>query len=114
VLYGGYWLKENQEGNPDDFVKCPLWVAQYGLKPGPVSWKKYTLWQYTDGHNSPLPRARVEFYSSRDSVRVIIKHPAGSTRQTKLLGPKTARIEMRIAVADLILVRFRLDRPCGI
>jgi lysozyme len=57
VLYGGYGLKENLNGKPDDLlVKCPLWLSQYGPKPVlPVGWKKYTLWQYTDGHAGPPP-----------------------------------------------------------
>jgi lysozyme len=57
VLYGGYWLKESLDGRVDDILtKCPLWVAQYGPKAVlPVGWKKYTLWQYTDGHDGPPP-----------------------------------------------------------
>jgi lysozyme len=57
VLYGGYWLKENMNGKPDDLlVKCPLWLSQYGPKAVlPVGWKKYSLWQYTDGHDGPPP-----------------------------------------------------------
>ena len=57
VLYGGYWLKEALKGKPDDILsKCPLWLAQYGPKPAlPIGWKKYTLWQYTDGHEGPPP-----------------------------------------------------------
>jgi lysozyme len=57
VLYGGYWLKEKLNGKPDDLLsKCPLWLAQYGPKPVlPSGWKKYTLWQYTDGHDGPEP-----------------------------------------------------------
>jgi lysozyme len=57
VLYGGFWLKENLNGKPDDLLnKCPLWLAQYGPKPVlPPGWKKYALWQYTDGHDGPDP-----------------------------------------------------------
>ena len=57
VLYGGYWLKESLDGRVDDILtKCPLWLAQYGPKPVlPVGWKKYTLWQYTDGHEGSPP-----------------------------------------------------------
>ena len=57
LLYGGYWLKENLNGNPDDLlVKCPLWLSQYGPKAVlPAGWKKYVLWQYTDGHEGPPP-----------------------------------------------------------
>jgi hypothetical protein len=47
---GGYWLKENLNGNPDDLlVKCPLWLTQSGPKPVlRLGWKKYTLWHYTE------------------------------------------------------------------
>jgi lysozyme len=57
VLYGGYWLKESLDGRVDDLLtKCPLWLAQYGPKPVlPVGWKKYTLWQYTDGQEGSPP-----------------------------------------------------------
>jgi len=57
LLYGGYWLKENLNGNPDDLlVKCPLWLSQYGPKAVlPAGWKKYVLWQYTDSHEGPPP-----------------------------------------------------------
>jgi len=58
VLYSGHLLKENLGGKPDDLLsKCRLWLAQYGPKPVlPAGWKKYTLWQYTDGHEGPPPR----------------------------------------------------------
>jgi lysozyme len=57
VLYGGYWLKEKLNGKADHLLsKCPLWLAQYGPKPMlPAGWKKYTLWQSTDGHDGPEP-----------------------------------------------------------
>src|ERR1700726_5336003 len=57
VLYGGILLKESLNGKPDDLLsKCPLWLSQYGPKPVlPVCWKKYTLWQYTDGQEGPEP-----------------------------------------------------------
>jgi lysozyme len=57
VLYGGYWLKESLNNKPDDLLsKCPLWLSQYGSKPVlPAGWKKYALWQYTDGEVGPEP-----------------------------------------------------------
>jgi lysozyme len=58
VLYAGSWLKENLGSNPDEILRqCPLWLAQYGTKPVlPIGWKKFTLWQYTDGKEGPPPR----------------------------------------------------------
>jgi lysozyme len=57
VLYGGAWLKEQLGGHADDVLsKCPLWIAQYGPRPVlPIGWKKYVLWQYTDGRKGPEP-----------------------------------------------------------
>jgi lysozyme len=51
VLYSGHTLKEMLGNAPDPVLaNCPLWLAQYGptavLPPG---WKKWSLWQYTDG-----------------------------------------------------------------
>lgn len=58
VLYGGAWLKEQLNGKPDSILsRCPLWISQYGPKPLlPIDWKKYALWQYTDGRSGPEPR----------------------------------------------------------
>ena len=58
VLYAGSWLKENLGQAPDELLsECPLWLAQYGTKPIlPVGWKKFTLWQYTDGKAGSPPR----------------------------------------------------------
>ena len=58
VLYGGAWLKEQLNGKADDLLgKCPLWISQYGPKPVlPPGWRKYALWQYTDGEAGPEPQ----------------------------------------------------------
>jgi lysozyme len=57
VLYGGAWLKEQLNGKPDAVLsKCPLWIAQYAAKATlPPGWKRYALWQYTDGESGPDP-----------------------------------------------------------
>lgn len=57
VLYGGAWLKEQLNGKSDDLLaKCPLWISQYGPRPVlPPGWRKYALWQYTDGQAGPQP-----------------------------------------------------------
>ena len=57
VLYGGGWLKQHLNGKPDELLgNCPLWIAQYADKPVlPPGWKRYALWQYTDGQNGPKP-----------------------------------------------------------
>jgi lysozyme len=79
VLYGGYWLKENLNGKKDDLLSnCPLWLAQYGPKAVlPVGWTQYTLWQFTDGNDGPLPHIvsgigkcdRSQFDGSEDQLR---------------------------------------------
>jgi len=58
VLYGGIWLKQHLDGKADRLLsKCPLWIAQYAEEPTlPPGWKKYALWQYTDGESGPAPR----------------------------------------------------------
>lgn len=57
VIYSGGWLKEQLNGKADDFLgKCSLWLAQYGSQPQlPPGWKKFALWQYTDGTTGPEP-----------------------------------------------------------
>ncbi|WP_419198851.1 glycoside hydrolase family 25 protein [Wolbachia endosymbiont of Rhagoletis cingulata] len=31
-------------------TECPLWLAKWGKEPTlPIGWRKWTLWQYTDG-----------------------------------------------------------------
>jgi lysozyme len=53
----GHWLKEKLKGKPNDLLaRCPLWLAQNAIKPVlPIGWKKYALWQYTDGQAGPEP-----------------------------------------------------------
>lgn len=49
ILYtrAGFW---QELGNPTVFSDCPLWVASYRVGPPrlPVSWDRYTFWQYTE------------------------------------------------------------------
>jgi lysozyme len=57
VLYAGSWLKENLKTADEVLSQCPLWLAQYGRDAVlPLGWKKFTLWQYTDGRTGPGPR----------------------------------------------------------
>ena len=57
LLYGGGWLKTQLNGKEDKVLsQCLLWISQYGPKPIlPPGWKKYALWQYTDGRAGPEP-----------------------------------------------------------
>jgi lysozyme len=57
VVYGGVWLKQQLNGKPDNLLsRCPLWIARYGVRPDlPIGWRRYALWQYTDGQAGPEP-----------------------------------------------------------
>jgi lysozyme len=60
IIYtGGYW--RNQLGNPS----CPtlgerkLWIARYGGTPIlPQPWRKWSIWQFSDGVHSAPPEAK--------------------------------------------------------
>ncbi|MFK7908556.1 MAG: glycoside hydrolase family 25 protein, partial [Chitinophagales bacterium] len=56
-IYGGAMLKEVMRENPDPtFLKCWLWIAQYGSVPHlPNGWDTHTFWQFTDGAHGPGP-----------------------------------------------------------
>ena len=79
VLYGGAYLKEQLGNHPDSLLsRCPLWISQYGpVAVIPPAWKKYTLWQYTDGSDGPQPHLvagigkcdRNQFSGSEASLR---------------------------------------------
>jgi lysozyme len=39
-------------------AQCPLWVAVWGTQPVvPAPWSNWTIWQFTDGNNGPLPHS---------------------------------------------------------
>ena len=56
-FYSGHDIKEALGKSIDPILKnCWFWLAQYGPKPVvPPTWKKWTLWQYTDGGVGPRP-----------------------------------------------------------
>ena len=56
-LYSGHYVKELLQGAKDPVLgKCWFWLAQYGPTPVvPAAWKRWTLWQYTDGGLGPAP-----------------------------------------------------------
>jgi lysozyme len=56
-LYSGHYIKELLHGAKDPVVgKCWFWLAQYGPTPVvPPAWKRWSLWQYTDGALGPPP-----------------------------------------------------------
>lgn len=58
-FYSGHDIKEALGKSVDPVLKnCWFWLAQYGPRPVvPPSWKKWTLWQYTDGGVGPRPHA---------------------------------------------------------
>jgi lysozyme len=59
VVYGGRLLAlAAAETDGAVLARCPLWLARYGDAPpdAPPPWRRWTLWQYTDGGDGPEPR----------------------------------------------------------
>ncbi len=56
-LYCGAYLKGLLgPSTKTPLSNCWLWYAQYAAAPQiPPQWKKWTMWQYTDGQNGPQP-----------------------------------------------------------
>ena len=54
LIYGNaYFLKDF---STPTLTECPLWLAKWGAEPTlPIGWKKWTLWQYTDGQTGAKP-----------------------------------------------------------
>jgi lysozyme len=60
MLYGGCLLALAAAETDGTILRhCPLWLARYGEAPPdvPQPWRRWTLWQYTDGADGPEPRA---------------------------------------------------------
>lgn len=57
VFYSGHLIKDRLGNRVDDFWGAHrLWLAHYNANPTvQKSWKKYWLWQYTDGKLGPKP-----------------------------------------------------------
>ncbi|WP_264723361.1 MULTISPECIES: glycoside hydrolase family 25 protein [unclassified Wolbachia] len=55
LIYGSpYFLKDFAT---PILMKCPLWIARWGVRPIlPKGWKKWVIWQYTDGKSGKKPR----------------------------------------------------------
>ena len=56
-LYSGHYVKELLGTSVDPVLSnCWFWLAQYGTQAVvPPTWKRWTLWQYTDGALGPTP-----------------------------------------------------------
>lgn len=120
VLYSGNTAKEALGNSTDDFLgERRLWLCQYGSTPTwQRSWKRYWLWQYTDGVYGPEPheidgigscdinsydddadRLVAEWASGRadaappmiaDTVHVIVNAPPGVNVKMHILSPAQA------------------------
>lgn len=58
MLYGGSLLREMHIPSDSVLLSCPLWLAEYGLKPHTIPpWGNWMLWQFTDkqGKVSGMP-----------------------------------------------------------
>lgn len=58
-FYSGHDIKAALGKSVDPILKnCWFWLAQYGPTPVvPPCWRKWTMWQYTDGGVGPEPHA---------------------------------------------------------
>jgi lysozyme len=68
VIYGGRLLRQTLAGIADATLsKCPLLYSRYNDTPTgiPSIWTTWTLWQYTDGNDGPLPHD-IEGFGSCD------------------------------------------------
>lgn len=56
LIYGNaYFLKDFATPT---LTECPLWLADWGKEPTlPIGWRKWTLWQYTDGKSGEKPNS---------------------------------------------------------
>ena len=78
-LYSGHYIKALLGTETDPVLgNCWFWLAQYGpTAVVPVTWTKWTMWQYTDGAVGPEPHAvpgigrcdRDRFNGSEDELR---------------------------------------------
>jgi lysozyme len=58
-LYSGHYIKDLLGTNQDPILaNCWFWLSQYGpTAVVPVTWKTWTMWQYTDGALGPEPHS---------------------------------------------------------
>jgi GH25 family lysozyme M1 (1,4-beta-N-acetylmuramidase) len=79
VLYSGETVKSSLGDRKDAFFgHHRLWLAQYGPTPQvQASWKRYWLWQYTNGSDGPGPKT-VPGISGDANGELDCDHYAGS------------------------------------
>jgi GH25 family lysozyme M1 (1,4-beta-N-acetylmuramidase) len=83
-LYSGHYIKALLGTQTDAVLaNCWFWLAQYGPTPVvPTNWKKWTMWQYTDGGIGPPPHTvtgigrcdRDRFNGTKAQLRAFWKH----------------------------------------
>lgn len=61
IYGGGNYLRDVLRPTAASLLsRCPLWWAQYTVKPPtvlPSAWSRWALWQYTDGKAGGVPRS---------------------------------------------------------
>jgi lysozyme len=97
VVYGGRLLRETIGAKRQDILSnCPLWYSRYRSAPIGIptaTWPTYTLWQFTDGNNGPIPHTvkgigrcdRNRFAGTIDELR--LQWPFSRREEGVNLGP---------------------------
>lgn len=120
VLYSGNTAKEALGDKVDTFLGSRrLWLCQYGSTPKwQKSWKKYWLWQYTDGQVGPTPHS-VDGIGNCDinsydfeSERLIAEWATGSAEPPDVVPPEEAQVVNILVQAPAgITVKVRTIGP---
>ena len=91
VVYGGRLLRETIGAKRQDVLaNCPLWYSRYrsaSIGIPTATWPSYTLWQFTDGNNGPIPHT-VKGIGRSDRSRF-----AGTIDELRLQWPFSRREE---------------------
>ena len=63
IIYVSPSFWENNVGNPDNNLNCPLWIANYGVSSPtvPPAWPYWTFWQYSDSGSVSGVSGAVDF-----------------------------------------------------
>jgi len=97
VVYGGRLLRETLGAKRQSVLaNCPLWYSRYRSAPVGIptaTWPTYTLWQYTDGNDGPMPHTvkgigrcdRNRFAGTIDELKV--QWPFSRREEGVHLGP---------------------------
>lgn len=86
-----YWARILYDAAKPAPAVCPLWLSEYGPKAKvPSPWSDWTLWQYTDGADGPLPHVvagigrcdRSYFNGTLDELKAFWNWPTNAGQST--------------------------------